>query len=122
MGPEDSEKKAVKVYMMADGQPVEINPEIAEITYAGENTPGYDDLALPECEITFQIKRPKSMRCKSRKRLVKLLMARGISRNMARVLAINCVVWRNRAGIPAYLKISYQRYFDELWFSGAIKL
>lgn len=32
---------------------------------------------------TFSIKRPKSMRCKSRKRFVKLLMSKGIPRNMA---------------------------------------
>lgn len=52
MGPEDSEKKAVKVYMMVDGKPVEISPEIVEITYS-EDQRGGDVLPLQECEITI---------------------------------------------------------------------
>lgn len=52
MGPEDSEKKEVKVYMMVDGQPVEIAPEIAEIKLP-EVQQGGDVLPLQECEITI---------------------------------------------------------------------
>ena len=52
MGPEDSEKKAVKLYMMVDGEPVEISPEIVEITYS-EDQQGDDVLPLNECEITM---------------------------------------------------------------------
>lgn len=51
MGPEDSKKKAVKFYMMVDGEPVEISPEIAEITYS-EDRQGDNVLPLQECEIT----------------------------------------------------------------------
>lgn len=32
---------------------------------------------------SFKIKRPKSLRCKSRKRFIKLLMSKGMPRNMA---------------------------------------
>lgn len=32
---------------------------------------------------SFKIKRPKSLRCKTRKRFIKLLMSKGVPRNMA---------------------------------------
>lgn len=54
MGPEDSEKKEVKVYMMVDGELVEINPEIVEITYS-EDQQSNDVLDFGECEITMQV-------------------------------------------------------------------
>lgn len=57
MGPEDSEKKAVKVYMMVDGQPVEISPDIVEVTYS-EDKQSSDILDFGECEITVQVERP----------------------------------------------------------------
>ena len=38
---------------------------------------------------TFSIKRPKSLRCNGRKRFIKLLMSKGIPRNMAVTMA-NC--------------------------------
>lgn len=53
MGPEDSEKKAVKAYMMVDGQPVEIAPEIAEIKLPEVQQSG-DVLPSQECEITVE--------------------------------------------------------------------
>lgn len=56
MGPEDSEKKAVKVYMMVDGQPVEISPDIVEITYS-EDKQSSDILDFGECEIAVQVER-----------------------------------------------------------------
>lgn len=40
-----------------------------------------------EGRFTFTLKYPKRMRCKSRKRYVKLLMSRGVSRNSANRLA-----------------------------------
>lgn len=52
MGPEDSEKKVIKVCMMVDGQPVEISPEIVEITYS-EDKQSNDILDFGECEITY---------------------------------------------------------------------
>lgn len=57
MGPEDSEKKVVKVCMMVDGQPVEISPDIVEITYS-EDKQSSDILDFGECEITVQVERP----------------------------------------------------------------
>lgn len=57
MGPEDSEKKVVKVCMIVDGQPVEINPEIVEITYS-EDQQSNDILDFGECEITVKVERP----------------------------------------------------------------
>lgn len=56
MGPEDSEKKEVKVYMMVDGEPVEIAPEIVEIKLP-EGQQGGDVLPFQECEITVQVER-----------------------------------------------------------------
>lgn len=57
MGPEDSEKKEVKVYMMVDGKPVEIAPEIAEIKLP-EDQQSSDVLDFGECEITVKVERP----------------------------------------------------------------
>lgn len=56
MGPEESTEK-VKLYMMVDGQPVEIAPEIAEIRLP-EGKQGGDVLPMQECEITVQVERP----------------------------------------------------------------
>lgn len=56
MGPEESAEK-VQLYMMVDGQPVEIAPEIAEIKLP-ESQKGEDILPLQECEITVQVERP----------------------------------------------------------------
>ena len=120
MGPEDGGKKEIKFYMMVDGQEVEVKPDFAEITYAGDQQ-GDDNLTLDNCEFSVRVKLPKSMRCKSRKRFVKLLMASGISRNVAQVLARGYVIWSNRIYIPEYLKASYQEYFIDLWIRGLVK-
>lgn len=121
MGPEDSGKKKVKFYMMVDGQSVEIEPDFAEITYT-EDRQGDDNLALNNCEFSVWVKLPRSMRCKSRKRFVKLLMASGIQRNVAQVLARGYVVWGNRLHIPACLKASYQNYYTDLWMRGVVSV
>lgn len=121
MGPEDSEKKAVKLYMMVDGEPVEISHDIVEITFS-EGRQGNGNPALDDCEFSVQMKLMQSMRCRSRKRFVKLLMASGIDRNAAQALARCCVVWRNQRGIPVCLKTSYQSYFIGLSLRGLVKL
>lgn len=121
MGPEDSGKKKVKFYMMVNGQSVEIEPDFAEIKYT-EDRQGDDNLALNNCELSVWVKLPRSMRCKSRKRFVKLLMASGIQRNVAQVLARGYVVWSNRLPIPACLKASYQSYYTDLWMRGVISV
>lgn len=114
MGPEDSEKKAVKVYMMVDGQPVEISPDIAEITYS-EDEQSNDIFDFGECEITMRVKRAKRMRCGSRKRFVKLLMSRGINRNTAQLIA-RTVRATNIWTVPKEYKKSYQSFFVELFW------
>jgi len=120
VGPEDSEKKAVKFYMMVNGQQVEVKPDFAEIKCSGDQQSDHD-LALTECEFSMRMKLPRSIRCRSRKRLVKLLMANGIGRNAAHILAKCRVVWRNQRGIPEYQKTSYQSYCFDLWIRGIVK-
>lgn len=120
MGPENSGRRTIKFYMVVDGQEVEVKPDFAEITFA-EDQEGNDNLALDNCEFSMRVKLPKSMRCKSRKRFVKLLMASGISRNVAQALARGYVIWSNRIYIPEYLKASYQKYFIDLWMRGLVK-
>ena len=117
MGPEN--RREIKFYMDVNGQTVEIKPDFAEITYT-EDPQGYDNLTLNNCEFSVRVKLPKSMRCNSRKRFVKLLMASGIQRNVAQVLARGYVVWSNRLPIPAHLKASYQSYFTDLWTHGVV--
>lgn len=114
MGPENSGRKPV-LYMMVDGQPVEVEPDFAEITFT-EDQQG--NPVMDNCEFSVRVKLPRSLRCRSRKRFVKLLMASGINRNTAQKLAWGYVVWSNRLPIPAYSKASYQGYFVGLWFRG----
>lgn len=118
MGPESSGRKPV-LYMMVDGQPVEVEPDFAEITFT-EDQQG--NTVMDNCEFSVWVRLPRSLRCRSRKRLVKLLMANGIDRNIAQVLARGCVVWSNRRGGPECLKTSYQGYFIDLWMRGLVKL
>lgn len=122
MGPRGSGKKGIKFYMMVDGQEVEVKPDFAEITFTDtEDQQRNNNPILDNCEFSMQVKLPKSMRCKSRKRFVKLLMASGISRNVAQALARSYVIWSNRIYIPEYLKASYQEYFVDLWMRGLVK-
>lgn len=119
MGQEESTEK-VQLYMMVDGQAVEIATDIAEIKLP-EGQQGNNNPELDNCEFSVKVKIMRPIRCRSRKRFVKLLMASGIDRNVAQVLARACVVWRNRRGIPACLKISYQGYFIDLWLHSLVK-
>lgn len=113
-------EREIKVYLEVDGETVEIKPDFAEVKFCGGQE-GAESLEKMECEFTARMKLPKCMRCRSRKRFVKLLMASGIQRNVARVLAEGSVVWRNRRGMPDSMKESYQGYFTELWLRGFVK-
>lgn len=116
MGTESNRK--IRFYMDVNGQTVEVEPNFAEITFTEK-----DDTAaiLPECKCEMRMKTQKSMRCRSRKRFVKLLMASGISRNVAQALARGYVIWSNRIYIPEYLKATYQGYFIDLCIRGLVK-
>lgn len=86
MGP----KTESKIMMFVDGELLDFRPEnLPEFTapedYDALET-GVFSLTEPiEFSVTFKIS--KNGRCKTRKRLVKLLMSRGFSRNDANVLA-----------------------------------
>lgn len=121
MGPEDSKKKEIMFYMIVDGQRVEVVPDFAEITFA-EGQQGNDNLKLDNCEFSIRVNLPKSMRCKSRKRFVKLLIASGLNRNEAQALARGSVVLRNQRGVPEYMKASYQSCFIDFWLRGLVRL
>ena len=99
------------LYMMMDGQPVEVKPDFAEITFA-EDQQG--NTVMDNCEFSVRVKLPRSLRCRSRKRFVKLLMASGYSRDAAHAFSLP-VQWRNRRGVQGCLKTSYQGYFIDLW-------
>lgn len=115
MGPENS-GEPTKLYMMVDGEPVEIRPGAfsAKITYA-EEAVDCEPLEMREREFTIRIDYPKALRCRNRKRFVKLLMARGHSRNEAKKAA-NYIVWAHRRGRREPFTKSYQQYFTGLWF------
>lgn len=121
MGTEYNGMKVSEICMtLEDGQFIEIKTGLAEIAYI-EGEQEDDNLPLNYCEFSVQVKLPKSMRCKSRKRFVKLLMASGIDRNMAQEVFAKIVELRNLTNTPACLKTSYQNYFIELWFKGRIQ-
>lgn len=117
MGPESSRK--VRLYMVVDGQEVEIKADFAEITFTEDHKES-DNLALNSCEFSIWMKPPKSVQCRNRKRFVKLLMASGIQRNVAQVLARGYVVWSNQPPIPACMKVSYQSCFNDLRMRGIV--
>ena len=83
MGPED--KGCYALYM--DGVRLGL-AEPPEIKMAAD-APERDGLRLFSAEntLTFIMKTPKCWRCRSRKRFIKLVMAKGISRNGAVWLA-----------------------------------
>ena len=116
MMPENSGRKPV-LYMMVDGQPVEVEPDFAEITFT-EDQQG--NTVMDNCEFSVRVKLPRPIRCRSRKRFEKLLMASGYSRDAARAYSLP-VRWRNRPGAPKCLKTSYQGYFIDLWLCGLVE-
>ena len=106
--------REIKFYLKeADGRTLEIQPDFTEVKFCS----GQDvaSIGKVKCEFSVRMKIPKSMRCGSRKRFVKLLMGSGIQRNAARMMAELSVVRWNKRDVPDSLKESYQSYFTELW-------
>lgn len=114
MGPENNGRKPV-LYMMMDGQPVEVKTDFAEITFS-ENRRG--NTVLDNSEFSIRVKLPRSLRCRNRKRFVKRLMANGFERNLAQLLARGGVARSNRRGVQDCMRMSYQSYFIDLWLRG----
>lgn len=112
--------REIKFYLEVDGETVEIKQDFAEVKFCGGQE-GAESLEKMECEFTARMKLPKCMRCRSWKRFVKLLMASGIQRNVARVLAEGAVVKGNKKGVPELAKVSYQNCIIELWIGNFIK-
>lgn len=121
MGSGDSGKKEIKFYMRVDGQEVEVKPDFAEITYTGEQRRDVN-VEPNEWGFSMQLRLPKHMRCKGRKRFVKLFIASGLDRNGAQALARGSVVLRNQRGVPEYMKTSYQSCFIDFWLRGLVRL
>lgn len=70
-----------------------------------------DDVSLripTEVSFTGRISFGKMLRCKSRKRLVKLLMSKGMYKNAAMALAV--AVQKS--------KMTYEEYWRNYWFTG----
>lgn len=77
--------------------------ELAEITVPADAPKPERILQIQQVEVTVHFKMPKRWRCKSRKRFIKLLMSKGISRNEAESVARVARI----AGVP----------YEELWRS-----
>lgn len=112
----------IDYYVIMDGQPVRIEPELAEVISApdaGISDVYYDDLFSVNT-LSVKVKLPKNMRCGSRKRFVKLLMSRGAKRDVAAAVAEH-VRRMNTWDVPEFCRISYQCYFLELLFAGMLE-
>ena len=118
MGQEET--REYTVYMLTDDGPVEITKEIADVKVSySEEIPELANMQLAESEITVRAKYPKNLRCRSKKRYVKLLMSHGISRNEAQHSA-KFVKILNGRGVPDALRESYQSYFMQWVFMGLL--
>lgn len=89
-----------------------------KVSYS-EEMPELANMQLAESEITVRAKYPKNLRCRSKKRYVKLLMSHGISRNEAQHSA-KLVKILNGRGVPDALRESYQSYFMQWVFMGLL--
>lgn len=118
MGTENSGKFVV--YVLTDDGPVEISDKIATVNVSsGAKFTEIANLAMETGEITVRVKCAKNMRCRSRKRFVKLLMSRGVDRNKAQRIA-RTVRATNAWAVPEEYRESYQRFFVELFWSGIL--
>lgn len=85
----NSESKNVKLFV--NGVPVPTVSELSELQEL-QDSEMISEVESPfdlEVNLTLKIQIPKHWRCKTRKRFVKLLMSRGMSRNVAQRLAHN---------------------------------
>lgn len=84
MGPES--KDDYTLYL--DGVPIAlVEIQLPEITLPADVPEREITPLLEPMEFTMQIKTPKHLRCRSRKRFIKLMMSDGITRNCAEQLA-----------------------------------
>lgn len=102
MGPEDTNDYTLFMdgVLIAPGQ-IEL-PEIT-VTEDAQEPENAIMRQLGHMEFTMHLKTPKSWRCRSRKRFIKLLMSKGIGRNQAASVARAARI----AGVP----------YGELWRS-----
>lgn len=108
------------LFMQTDDGPVEISKEIADVKVSySEEMPELANMQLAESEITVRAKYPKRLRCRSRKRFVKLLMSHGIKRNEARNTA-KLVEILNGRDVPNWMRESYQSFLMRGWFGAAL--
>lgn len=77
--------------------------QLAEITVPADAPKQESILPLQQMELTVHFKMPKHWHCKSRRRFIKLLMSKKISRNQAESVARVARI----AGVP----------YEELWRS-----
>lgn len=110
-------ERKVCFYMMVDGHPVAVEPKFAEITYAEQNE---KEAIAQECKCEIKMKLPKGVRCRNKKRFVKLLMSYGISRNVA-VSVAKIIALRNERDTPEIYRVSYQGYFIDLVLFGKLR-
>lgn len=104
------------LFMQTDDGPVEISKEIADVKVSySEEIPELANMQLAESEITVRVKYPKRLRCRSRKRFVKLLMGHGIKRNEAQNTA-KLVEILNGRDVPNWMRESYQSFLMRGWF------
>lgn len=108
------------LFMQTDDGPAEISKEIADVKVScREKMQEIADLSMEECAITMNVKYPKRLRCRSRKRFVKLLMSHGIRRNEARNTA-KFVEILNGRDVPNWMRESYQSFLMRGWFGAAL--
>ena len=98
MGPESENRYTVYL----DGVPID-QEKIVNVSLTMETQEPDSVLAGQSLEFTMHYKTPRRWRCRSRKRFIKLLMSKGISRNQAGSVARLARI----AGVP----------YGELWRS-----
>ncbi len=87
MGPENSKTGGLDLYM-ADGTKIGKIQDLAEVTVsAGKKIASVMCTVMAGISMAIRVKCQKHWRCGSRKRFIKLLMSKGISRNEAESVA-----------------------------------
>ena len=71
-------------------------------------------------EFTFTMKYPKVMRCKSRKRYVKLLMSMGLDRNMANLVSVFLREVTKACGFPFSYQARWNRDYLVYWLQKGV--
>jgi len=100
MGPENCEAEDLVLYT-ADGEKIgKVWDLVVATVQAGKEISSVMCPAMVDLSMEITVKPAKNWRCRSRKRFIKLLMSKGISRNeaesVARVARIEGVQYRER--------------------------